>query len=66
MKKELEKITVLNETITVDKQNLQSENKNLSEQVNSLLGKLSDSEQENKIISAVINDKVPSNIDKLF
>ena len=36
------------------------------QKLSEMTGRNVSSEQENKIISAVINDKVPSNIDKLF
>lgn len=65
--KELEKSYTINESLNVDKQNLQTENKNLSDQVNSLLEKLSDSDQENKN-KELLNSEIKSlkeNISKL-
>ena len=40
--------------------------RNVIQKLSEMTGRNVSSEQENKIISAVINDKVPSNIDKLF
>ena len=40
--------------------------RNVIQKLSQMTGRNVSSEQENKIISAVVNDKVPTNIDKLF
>lgn len=40
--------------------------RNVIQKLSEMTGRNVSIEQENKIISAVVNDKVPSNIDKLF
>ena len=40
--------------------------RNVIQKLSEMTGRNVSSEQENKIISAVVNDKVPTNIDKLF
>ena len=52
--------------LNISKKTVRNHISNVIQKLSEMTGRNVSSEQENKIISAVINDKVPSNIDKLF
>lgn len=67
-KTNINKETILELARELQENDLKNEKtlRNVIQKLSEMTGRNVSSEQENKIISAVINDKVPSNIDKLF
>jgi uracil phosphoribosyltransferase len=67
-KTNIKKETILNLASKLQNNNMKDE-KTLREvirEISSMTGKEVSKEKEDKIINAIINDKVPANIDKMF
>lgn len=67
-KTNIKKETILNLASKLQNNNMKDE-KTLREvirEISSMTGKEVSKEKEDKIINAIINDKVPENIDKMF
>lgn len=67
-KTRVDKDTILELARELQENDLKNENtlRSVIQKLSKMTGKSVSEEQENKIVSAVINDKVPKNIDKLF
>jgi hypothetical protein len=67
-KTKVDKDTILELARELQENDLKNENtlRSVIQKLSKMTGKNVSEEQENKIVSAVINDKVPKNIDKLF
>ena len=61
------KETILNLAKKIQGDNLKDENKlrDLIKEISSITGKDVSKEKEDKIVSAIVNDKVPKNLDKM-
>ena len=66
-KTNVNKETILNLAKKIQVDNLKDENKlrDLIKEISSITGKDVSKEKEDKIVSAIVNDKVPKNIDKM-
>lgn len=67
-KTKVDKDTILELAKELQENDLKNEDtlRSVIKKLSKMTGKSVSEEQENKIVSAVINDKVPKNIDKLF
>lgn len=67
-KTNINKETILELAKELQENDLKNEKtlRNVIQKLSQMTGRNVSAEQENKIISAVVNDKVPTNIDKLF
>ena len=67
-KTKVNKETIINLADKIKKNNFKDENtiREVIKDLSSITGKEVSKEKEDKIISAIINDKVPKNIDKMF
>lgn len=67
-KTNINKETIINLANKIKKNNMKDENtiREVIQDISNLTGKEVSKEKENKIIDAIINDKVPKNIDKMF
>jgi len=67
-KTNINKETIVNLANKIQKNNMKDENtiREVIQDLSKLTGKDVSKEKENKIIEAIINDKVPNNIDKMF
>lgn len=67
-KTKVNKETIINLAEKIKKNNFKDENtiREVIKDLSSITGKEVSKEKEDKIISAIINDKVPKNIDKMF
>ena len=67
-KTKVNKETIINLAEKIKKNNFKDENtiREVIKDLSSITGKKVSKEKEDKIISAIINDKVPKNIDKMF
>ncbi|MBO5138974.1 MAG: stage VI sporulation protein F [Bacilli bacterium] len=67
-KTNVDKSTILNLAQKLQNSNMKDENtlREVIKEIGQLTGKEVTKEKEDKIISTVINDKVPDNIDKMF
>jgi molybdopterin converting factor small subunit len=67
-KTKVDKDTILQLAKELQENDLKNENtlRSVIQKLSKMTGKSVSEEQENKIVNAVINDKVPKNIDKLF
>lgn len=67
-KTNINKETILNLASKLQNNNLKDEEtiREVIKDISNLTGKEVSKEKENKIINAIINDKVPKNIDKMF
>ena len=67
-KTNVDKNTILELARELQENDLKNENtlRSIIQKLSKMTGKSVSHEQEDKIVSAVINDKVPKNIDKLF
>ena len=67
-KTKVDKDTILELAKELQENDLKNENtlRSIIKKLSQMTGKHVSEEQEDKIVSAVINDKVPKNIDKLF
>ncbi len=67
-KTNIDKSTILNLAQKLQNSNMKDENtlREVIKEIGELTGKEVTKEKEDKIISTVINDKVPDNIDKMF
>lgn len=67
-KTNINKETIINLANKIQKNNMKDENtiREVIQDLSKLTGKDVSKEKENKIIEAIINDKVPNNIDKMF
>lgn len=67
-KTNVNKSTILNLAQKLQNSNMKDENtlREVIKEIGQLTGKEVTKEKEDKIISTVINDKVPDNIDKMF
>ena len=67
-KTNINKETIINLANKIQKNNMKDENtiREVIQDLSKLTGKDVSKEKENKIIEALINDKVPNNIDKMF
>lgn len=67
-KTNVNKDTILSLAKELQENDLKNENtlRNVIQRLGSMTGKNVSQEQEDKIISAVINDKVPTDVDKMF
>ena len=67
-KTNINKETIINLANKIKKNNMKDENtiREVIQDISNLTGKEISKEKENKIIDAIINDKVPKNIDKMF
>ena len=66
-KTNVNKETILNLAKKIQGDNLKDENKlrDLIKEISNITGKDVSKEKEDKIVSAIVNDKVPKNIDKM-
>ena len=66
-KTHVNKETILNLAKKIQGDNLKDENKlrDLIKEISSITGKEVSKEKEDKIVSAIVNDKVPKNLDKM-
>ena len=66
-KTNVNKETILNLAKKIQGDNLKDENKlrDLIKEISSITGKDVSKEKEDKIVSAIVNDKVPKNLDKM-
>ena len=66
-KTNVNKETILNLAKKIQGDNLKDENKlrDLIKEISSITGKEVSKEKEDKIVSAIVNDKVPKNLDKM-
>lgn len=64
----VDKDTILELAKELQENDLKNENtlRNVIQKLSAMTGKEVTQEQENKIVSAVINDKVPTDVDKMF
>ena len=64
----VDKNTILELARELQANDLKNENtlRNVIQKLSKMTGKNVSTEQENKIINAVINDKVPKDVDKMF
>ena len=67
-KTNISKETILGLAKELQENDLKNEKtlRNVIQKLSEMTGRVVSQEQEDKIISAVVNDKVPTNIDKLF
>jgi len=67
-KTNVDKNTILELAKELQDNDLKNENtlRNVIQKLSKMTGKDVSKEQEDKIVSAVINDKVPKNVDKMF
>ena len=67
-KTNINKETIMNLANKIQKNNMKDENtiREVIQDLSNLTGKEVSKEKEDKIIKAIINDKVPNNIDKMF
>ena len=67
-KTNIDKNTILNLANKLQKNNMKDESaiREVIRDISELTGKEVSKEKEEKIIKAIINDKVPKNIDKMF
>ena len=67
IKTNVNKETILNLAKKIQGDNLKDENKlrDLIKEISSITGKDVSKEKEDKIVSAIVNDKVPKNLDKM-
>ena len=67
-KTNINKETIMNLASKIQKNNMKDENtiREVIQDISNLTGKEVSKEKENKIIDAIVNDKVPKNIDKMF
>ncbi len=67
-KTSINKETILTLADKIKKNNLKDENtlREVIQDLSNLTGKEVTKEKEDKIISAIMNDKIPKNIDKMF
>ena len=67
-KTNINKETILELAKELQENDLKNEKtlRNVIQKLSEMTGRAVSPEQEDKIISAVVNDKVPTNIDKLF
>ena len=67
-KTNIKKETILSLADKLKQNNLKDEKsiREIIQEISHLTGKEVSKEKENKIIEAIINDKVPKNIDKMF
>lgn len=67
-KTNINKETIINLANKIQKNNMKDEKtlREVIQDISKLTGKEVSPEKENKIIEAIVNDKVPKNIDKMF
>ncbi len=67
-KTKVSKDTILSLADKIQKNDMKNEQtlREIIRELSSLTGKSVSKEKEDKIVSAVINDKIPKNIDKIF
>ncbi len=67
-KTKVDKNTILELAKQLQENDLKNENtlRDVIQKLSTMTGKPVSKEQENKIINAVINDKVPNDVDKMF
>ena len=67
-KTNINKETILNLASKLQNNNMKNENtlREVIHDISKLTGKEVSKEKEDKIINAIVNDKVPQNIDKMF
>ena len=67
-KTNVSKDTILSLAEKIQKNDMKNENtlREIIHELSSLTGRAVSKEKEDKIVSAVINDKIPKNIDKIF
>ncbi len=67
-KTNVDKKTILELAKELQENDLKNENtlRDVIQKLSTMTGKPVSQEQENKIVNAVINDKVPNNVDKMF
>ena len=67
-KTNINKDTILRLANKLQQNNLKDENtlREVIQELSSLTGKKVSKEKEKKIIEAIVNDKVPKNVDKMF
>ncbi len=67
-KTNINKETILNLANKLQNNNMKDENilREVIQDISKLTGKEVSKEKEEKIINAIVNDKVPKNIDKMF
>ena len=67
-KTKVDKNTILELAKELQENDLKNENtlRNVIQKLSKMTGKDVSKEQEDKIINAVINDRVPKNVDKMF
>jgi cell shape-determining protein MreC len=67
-KTNVDKNTILELAKELQENDLKNENtlRNVIQKLSKMTGKEVSKEKEDKIVSAVINDKVPKNVDKMF
>lgn len=67
-KTNINKETILNLANKLQNNNMKDENtiREVIQDISKLTGKEVSKEKEDKIINAIVNDKVPKNIDKMF
>lgn len=67
-KTKVDKNTILELAKQLQENDLKNENtlRDVIQELSTMTGKPVSKEQENKIINAVINDKVPNDVDKMF
>ncbi len=67
-KTNINKETIINLANKLQNNNMKNENsiREVIQDISKLTGKEVSKEKEDKIINAIINDKIPKNIDKMF
>ncbi len=67
-KTNIKKSTILSLAEKIKKNNFKDENtiREVIQELSKLTGKTVSKEKEDKIVNAIINDKIPNNIDKMF
>ena len=67
-KTNINKETIMNLANKLQNNNIKDENtiREVIQDLSNLTGKEVSKEKENKIVNAIINDKVPKNVDKMF
>ena len=67
-KTNINKETILSLAEKINKNNLKDEKtiREVIQEISNITGKKVSKEKEEKIISAIMNDKIPKNIDKIF
>ena len=67
-KTNINKDTILNLANKLQKNNLKDENtiRDIIQEISNMTGKDVSKEKEDKIVDAILNDKVPKNIEKMF